>query len=270
VTDLAGLGAATYLRGLAWIALPTTLLAQVDASVGGKTAINLGGRKNLVGAFHQPSRVLVDPAALVSLSPAQTSAGLAEVVKCGLLEGRNLWRMLVERTADMRLGDVAALNDAVRLCVALKADVVSSDEREAGRREALNLGHTVGHALESVSGWGHGPAVSVGLAAACRLAAALAENDPRPRSCGVGAAPSGTGGTALVEEVEGLLDTCGLPVRFPRALIADVLLQMAWDKKNRGGRPRFVIPWEPGRVERGVNVAPGTLRRVLEAMVSDQ
>ena len=157
-TDLAGLTAATYLRGLRWIAVPTTLLGQVDAAIGGKTAIDLSAGKNLVGAFHYPARVIADPNVLATLSEAQRREGLAEVVKTGLLAGRPLWELEDEAM--------------IRACVAFKAAVCLGDPFDQGRRAILNLGHTFAHALETAAGYqglSHGDAVALGLVAALRL-----------------------------------------------------------------------------------------------------
>jgi len=157
-TDLAGLTAATYLRGLRWIAVPTTLLGQVDAAIGGKTAIDLSAGKNLVGAFHYPARVIADPDVLATLSEAQRREGLAEVVKTGLLAGRPLWELEDEAM--------------IRACAAFKAAVCLGDPFDRGRRAILNLGHTFAHALETAAGYqglSHGEAVALGLVAALRL-----------------------------------------------------------------------------------------------------
>jgi len=157
-TDLAGLTAATYLRGLRWIAVPTTLLGQVDAAIGGKTAIDLSAGKNLVGAFHYPARVIADPDVLATLSAAQRREGLAEVVKTGLLAGRPLWELEDEAM--------------IRACAAFKAAVCLGDPFDRGRRAILNLGHTFAHALETAAGYqglSHGEAVALGLVAALRL-----------------------------------------------------------------------------------------------------
>src|SRR6266566_4654720 len=157
-TDLAGLTAATYVRGLRWIAVPTTLLGQVDAAIGGKTAIDLSAGKNLVGAFHYPARVIADPNVLATLSEAQRREGLAEVVKTGLLAGRPLWELEDEAM--------------IRACAAFKAAVCLGDPFDRGRRAILNLGHTFAHALEAAAGYqglSHGDAVALGLVAALRL-----------------------------------------------------------------------------------------------------
>lgn len=243
VSDAAGLAAATYLRGLPWAAFPTTLLAQLDAAVGGKVAVNLDRGKNLIGAFHQPCVVVIDPAALASLPPRRLADGMAEAVKCGLLAGGELWDLVATGAGAARAGDPDALGRVARLCLGVKARVVAADERESGPREALNLGHTVGHALEAAARWPHGRAVAAGLAVACRLA----------------------GDGALAREVAAVLRSYRLPTGVPPRLAPAVLELVAWDKKTRGGRLRFVLPLAPGRVRRGVPVGRAALAAALSA-----
>jgi 3-dehydroquinate synthase len=244
VSDLAGLAAATYLRGIRWVVIPTTLLAQVDAALGGKVAIDLPQGKNLVGAFWQPRYIVVDVQVLSSLPPHQFTSGLAEVVKCALLEGEDFLRFL-EGRADQLLGlDGGVLTEVVRRCLALKAALVERDEREQGPRQLLNLGHTVGHALERETGWDHGRAVAVGLVAACELA----------------------GAAELTARVRDLLRRLGLPVSMPRGLAGRVERRMRWDKKVREGRLRFVLPCKPGEVSFGVVVDQAHLRQVLRQL----
>ncbi|HZX92970.1 MAG TPA: 3-dehydroquinate synthase family protein, partial [Myxococcales bacterium] len=166
LTDLAGLAAALYARGVPWVSVPSTLLAQVDAGLGGKTGANLRAGKNLIGAFHQPRLVICDPALLGTLPPRERWSGLAEVVKCALLEGGELLERCerdLERAAE---GDAEALAPLIEGAVRLKARVVGADEKEGGQRAFLNLGHTVGHALEAATGYerfAHGEAVALGL-----------------------------------------------------------------------------------------------------------
>src|SRR5260221_9482856 len=171
VCDLAGFAAATWLRGVPWVAVPTTVLAQVDASIGGKTAVDLDAGKNLVGAFHQPAGVLVDPDTLATLPPRQRRSGLAEVVKTGFAVDAALWRWLESHLDALAAGEPAALAGAVERSLAAKARVVQADEREqaGGARTALNFGHTLGHALEAVLGYRgllHGEAGGLGRRAA--------------------------------------------------------------------------------------------------------
>jgi 3-dehydroquinate synthase len=171
VGDLTGFAAACYLRGIAFVQVPTTLLAQVDSSVGGKTGVNHPQGKNLIGAFHQPAAVVIDTRTLDTLSDRELSAGLAEVIKTALLADAHFFAWLEEHMSALRARDADALAHAIRRCCEIKADVVSRDERERGERMLLNLGHTFGHAIESVTGyaqWLHGEAVGTGLVAAPR------------------------------------------------------------------------------------------------------
>ncbi|HHY94472.1 MAG TPA: bifunctional shikimate kinase/3-dehydroquinate synthase [Firmicutes bacterium] len=258
VSDLAGLAAATYLRGLGWGVIPTTLLAQVDAALGGKVAIDLPEGKNLVGAFHQPAWIIVDVSVLGSLPGEQIRAGLAEAVKCALLAGEEFLALLESGARGLAASSLAGqvfLDEVVRRCLAEKVAVVQRDERETGPRQLLNLGHTVGHAVEAETGWSHGEAVAVGLVAACRLAARLG-----------GAAPPGGG---LAERVEHLLGDLGLPVNIPRGSGPRVLDRMRWDKKVRDGEARFVLPIAPGVVEWGQRVPVDLVREVVAGLEGD-
>ncbi len=224
LTDLAGLAAALYLRGVPWVSVPTTLLAQVDAGLGGKTGANLRAGKNLVGAFHQPRLVVCDPLVLATLPPRERWSGLAEVVKCALLEGGDLLERCEHDLDRAAAGDAEALAPLIEGAVRLKARIVSADEREGGQRAFLNLGHTVGHALEAATNYerfAHGEAVALGL----RGTLALSDTMP-DRSRAV----------ALVERLQ---------VAAERTLDADqreaALQAMARDKKARGGTVRFVV-----------------------------
>jgi shikimate kinase/3-dehydroquinate synthase len=210
----------------------------VDASVGGKTAVDLGAAKNAVGAFHQPSRVVVDP----SLSQTETArafrSGLAEVVKSALIGDPALFAEFVARGGAEKLGierDAAALTRAVRSSVAVKAAVVGRDEREKGERAHLNLGHTIGHALEAHGGFErltHGEAVSLGLVAALRIGRAL-----------------GVTSAALSDQVVDVLTRMGLPVDIDREPLDDALRYASYDKKRQGGTLRFVLVRAPGSLE---------------------
>ena len=227
--DLAGLLAATYLRGVPWVDVPTSLLAQVDSSVGGKTAVNLAAGKNLAGAFHQPAGVLVDPDVLRTLPVRQRRAGLAEVVKLGLAADARLFAWL-ERHADaLAAGEPQALAGAVARSIRAKAHVVLADvrEREGGPRSALNLGHTTGHALEVVTGFRallHGEAVALGL----RVATALSVREA---------------GLPLEDRVrlEVLLDLLGLPWKLPAVPVGRLLDAMGCDKKRSAETIRWVL-----------------------------
>ena len=227
--DLAGFLAATYLRGVPWVDVPTSLLAQVDSSVGGKTAVNLGAGKNLAGSFHQPAGVLVDPDVLRTLPARQRRAGLAEVVKLGLAVDARLFAWL-ERHADaLAAGEPQALAGVVARSIRAKSRVVLADEREreGGARTALNLGHTAGHALEIVTGYRvllHGEAVALGL----RVATALSVREA---------------GLPLEDRVrlEVLLDLFGLPWKLPPVPVGRLLEAMRCDKKRSAQTIRWIL-----------------------------
>jgi len=253
VGDLAGFLAATLLRGLPLVQVPTTTLAQVDSSVGGKTGVNTSAGKNLVGAFHAPRLVVADPSVLRTLTDREHASGLAEVVKHALLDGGALPGTLdahldaVLRRDDAVLRDV--LPSVLREAVAVKARVVSSDERETGTRAFLNLGHTFGHALERAAGYGtvtHGEAVAVGMRAALHLSAslsgrrALAEDDPLPEPW------------RAMDALVGRLPVPALPPLDADALTA----AMAHDKKRGVAGLRFVVLDAPGRPRLASDVPP--------------
>ncbi len=220
VTDLAGFVAATWLRGVRVVQVPTTLLAMVDAAVGGKTGINTDAGKNLVGAFHQPAAVLCDLATLETLPAHDFAAGLAEVVKAGFIADPDILRLL-EADPTGR----AALPELIERSIRVKAEVVSADPKEAGRREILNYGHTLGHAVEKVERyhWRHGAAVSVGLVYAAALSRLVAGLDD-----------------ATADRHRTLLERIGLPTSYPADRWPALLDAMRIDKKSRGTRMRFV------------------------------
>lgn len=228
IGDLAGFAAAVWLRGIEFYQVPTTLLAMVDSSVGGKTGINLSAGKNLVGAFHQPRGVFVGTDVLTTLPPREFAAGAAEIIKAGLLGDADLFARLEHSPLTVGSADLAAV---IRRCCALKAHVVEADERELakdGGRALLNLGHTFGHAIEQVTSYGtylHGEAVAIGLSAAARLSAKLGLID-----------------ATTVARIDGTVAAHGLPTRLRAPLsLAELLVAMARDKKVRGGLPRFVL-----------------------------
>ena len=251
VTDMAGFAAAIALRGVRWVGLPTTLLSMVDASVGGKTGVDLGPAKNAVGAFHQPSAVIVDPSLTATESARGLRGGLAEVVKSALVGDKDLYRELVRPAFAEALvlrRDPAALYEAVRRSIAVKARIVSRDERESGERAHLNLGHTVGHALEAEGGFlrlTHGEAVSLGLVAALRVGVRL------------GITPA-----SLASEVARCLGTLGLPVDLDQQPLESALRLVTFDKKKLGNALRFVLVRAPGEVQ-VVSVEPGRLPGLL-------
>jgi len=229
VGDVAGFAAATWLRGVAWIGVPTSLLAQVDSSVGGKTAIDLPAGKNLAGAFHQPRLVVIDPALLATLPARHRRAGLAEVVKMGGATDGALFGWCERNAAALAEGDTAALGEAVLRSIRAKARIVRADEREreGGPRTALNLGHTLAHALEAALGYRrllHGEAVAIGVRVAVRLSAE------------VGSLPVGEADRAIA-----LLDRLGLAKGIPDVPVARLVEYMRVDKKSRNGKIRWVL-----------------------------
>jgi 3-dehydroquinate synthase len=250
--DLAGLAAALWMRGVALIQLPTTLLAQVDSSVGGKTAIDLPQGKNLVGAFHQPRLVLADMDALATLPPRQLRSGWAEALKHGLICDPAYFDSLTGPDAAGAGGDRAALARVVARSVEIKADVVGQDEKEAGARALLNLGHTFGHAVEAELGFDdavmtHGEAVALGCCLAFRFSAA-----------------EGLCDDAEARRVEAAFAAAGLPTRLPEGLSAGALLRrMAGDKKAEAGRLTLILARGVGRAFVAKDVDPEAVARLL-------
>ncbi|GAO04250.1 3-dehydroquinate synthase family protein [Anaeromyxobacter sp. PSR-1] len=245
VSDAAGFLAATYMRGVPWVAVPTTLLAMVDAAIGGKTAVNLPAAKNAVGAFHPPDAVLADPAALRTLPRRELSSGLGEVLKYGALQPALL-------DAFAALGAAAPDPAVIATCARMKVDVVAEDPNEHGPRKLLNLGHTFGHGVEAAgrfSRYTHGESVAVGLAFAFRLAARMGRVDG-----------------AAVERVEGAVAGAGLPVRVPATIARAAARLMAYDKKRAAGGLRWVLPAavEGGwRVEWDVEAEPAAVEAAV-------
>ncbi len=247
VGDITGFAAATYMRGVPYVQVPTTLLAQVDSSVGGKTAINHARGKNMVGAFHQPRAVLCDLATLDSLPARELSAGLAEVIKYGPIADAAFLDWTEAHIDALRARDAAALAHAVRRSCEIKAAVVAADEREADVRAILNFGHTFGHAIEAGLGYGawlHGEAVGCGMVMAADLSARL-----------------GLVAGAFVDRLQRLCERAGLPVRAPRLGGPGHWLElMRVDKKAEAGQMRFVVVESVGRA---------ALRAVPEALVRE-
>ena len=247
VGDLAGFCAATYQRGVPVVQAPTTLVSQVDSAYGGKTGVDLPEAKNYVGAYHMPLAVLADPATLATLPAPELSAGFAEVVKTALIAGGPLW----ERVRSIDSLDPAGLDDVVFDCAQVKIEVVASDERDSGRRAVLNLGHTVGHAIETVTGYGryrHGEAVGLGLLAALRLSEA----------------------DELRSEVQGLLAANGLPTFLDASIDPDaVVAATARDKKASAAGVGFVLLAEPGEPRWGESVEPDRVRASVAELQRD-
>ena len=243
VGDLAGFCAATYQRGMRVVQVPTTLVAQVDSAIGGKTGVDLPEAKNYVGAFHQPSAVIADPATLNTLPPEELAAGYAEVVKTGLIAGGALWDRLTA-------GAPPADREVIAACAHVKVRVVSQDERDRGLRQILNLGHTVGHAIETATGYAryrHGEAVGLGLLAELRL----------------------SGADELREQVREMLLASGLPVRLEGTDVDAVIYATGHDKKRLGEGPvPFVLCPEPGRPLSGCTVEPAELRAAIQELIA--
>jgi len=238
VGDMAGFAAASWLRGIAVVQVPTTLLAMVDAAIGGKTGVNHPGGKNLIGAFHQPRLVLIDPQCLKTLPPREFRAGMAEVIKYGVIGDGALFADLEaagKRLAAMDQLPPTLLQQILERSAAAKAKVVAADEREGGLRAILNYGHTLGHVVEALCGYGtylHGEAVAIGMVAAGELSLELglwsADDQRRQRQ---------------------VIAAAGLPVRWPELQAEAVLACLQGDKKVRDGRVRFVLPTALGAVE---------------------
>jgi 3-dehydroquinate synthase len=240
VGDVAGFVAASYLRGVRVVHVPTTLVAQVDSAIGGKTGVNLPEGKNLVGAFFQPQAVIADPLFLLTLAPRQFRSGIYEVIKYGVIGDAALFDFLERKLANVLRLDMPALEFVIERSVRQKARVVGKDAREAGLRQVLNFGHTIGHALEALTGYKyflHGEAVGWGMLGATRIAAAmgrLSEQD--------------------ANRVASLIARCGKLPRLPAISSEALLRAIAGDKKSRGGKVGWVIPRRIGAVDFGVNV----------------
>ena len=250
VGDIAGFAAATYQRGIAHLQVPTTLLAQVDSSVGGKTAINHPLGKNMIGAFHQPAMVVADIGALATLPAREFAAGLAEVVKYGAIFDASFLSWIEEHTDALARRETGALAHAVRRSCEIKALIVARDERESGVRALLNFGHTFGHAIESAAGYGsllHGEAVAIGMALAAGLSVRLGRIAPSD-----------------AKRLIALLERLGLPVAPPHFPVQTWLEYMGRDKKNVGGRITLILLDSLGSA-RVVKDAPTT---ELEAMLA--
>jgi len=246
--DVAGFAAATFMRGVRFIQVPTTLLAMVDASVGGKTGVDLPQGKNLVGAFKQPELVVIDPTVLATLPSEEFRSGMAEVIKHGVIGDQDLFAELETTTRNTQH---VIRNTQIARALRVKIAIVEEDPYERGRRAVLNLGHTVGHGLEQSSGFSlrHGEAVSIGMVAAARIAVELGYAAP-----------------ALADRIEAVLSAWGLPVRCP-SIEADAIREaMAHDKKRRGRRLRWVLPRAIGQVEMVEDVPQETVKSVLRGL----
>jgi 3-dehydroquinate synthase len=247
--DVGGLVASLFMRGVDVVQIPTTVLAQVDASIGGKTGVNLAAGKNLVGTFHQPRAVLIDPQVLSSLPEREYRAGLYEALKAGVIGDRDLFSEFESRQREIQQRHAATVERLIASSVKLKAEVVSADERENGVRRALNLGHTIGHALEAETEYKkllHGEAVAWGLVGVARMAANLGRLD-----------------RSTADRIVGATLNLG---KLPRVDVrpANIVKRLTADKKTRGGRVHFVLPVDIGKVEVADNVPEAAVRRALE------
>src|SRR5437773_3402734 len=253
VGDIAGLAAAMWQRGVRLVAVPTTLLAMVDSSIGGKAGVNGRRSKNAIGAFWQPSAVISDLAAIETLPPASYRDAFAEVVKYAVAMDRGLFDLLQRNTPRLADRDPAMLERIVFRCVAAKALVVAKDERDRGPRAILNYGHTAGHALEAATGFrvSHGRAVAFGMRVAARIALAMDLCSKR-----------------TVDAQDELLDAFGLPDKPPHADPKRVLAAMAADKKARRGKVAWVMPRRIGHAETGHTVPGARLRRVITSALA--
>jgi 3-dehydroquinate synthase len=253
VGDVTGFLAASFMRGVDYLHIPTTLVAQVDSSIGGKTGVNLRGGKNLLGAFHHPRAVLADPQTLATLPDRDFRAGLYEVVKCGVIGAPRLFRFLENNLATLLARRPRALAIAIESAVRLKAAIVAEDEREAGRRRLLNFGHTFAHAFETAARYRlrHGEAVGWGMLAATRLAERLGLIEPE-----------------AVARIAGLVRAIGklpaLPCHSPARLYSHLFA----DKKKRAGQLRFVLPRRIGHADVVAGVPRSEVLAVLRALAA--
>jgi 3-dehydroquinate synthase len=251
IGDLAGFVAACYQRGVDLVQVPSTLLADVDSSVGGKTAVNHPGGKNLIGAFHQPLAVIADTELLASLPERELRAGLAEIIKYGLIRDVAFFEWLEANLDALLARDAAALAHAIQRSCEIKAQIVSGDEREQGERALLNLGHTFGHAIEAASGyveWLHGEAVAMGLVLAADLSRRMGQFEP-----------------AAQERLVALLRRAGLPVSAPQLGAERAFDYMRIDKKVKGGRVRLVLLQGLGAAELRADYPDALLHETLVA-----
>jgi 3-dehydroquinate synthase len=252
VGDVAGYAAATYMRGVDWVGIPTTLLSMVDSSVGGKVGINHPEAKNLIGAFHQPRAVVIDPAFLATLAPRELRSGAYEILKCAILGDSALFAELRRAPAGFRGWERVALESAIATACRIKAEVVEKDEREGGLRRVLNLGHTIGHALEAVTDYRrftHGEAVGWGLVGAAWIAHRR-----------------GMLGEAQWQEIASAVDHIGPRPPLSDLAAGEILTALARDKKARAGRVPFVLPTAVGAVSVRDDVERAEITRALRVM----
>jgi len=256
IGDMSGFAAATWLRGINFVQVPTSLLAMVDAAIGGKTGVNHPQGKNLIGAFHQPRLVLIDPQVLQTLPAREFRAGMAEVIKYGVIWDAELFAQLeaAKRLDQTRYVSEELLQTILTSSCQAKAHVVSKDEKEAGLRAILNYGHTIGHAVESLTGYrvvNHGEAVAIGMEAAGQIAVAL--NLWTQAEC---------------DRQRALIEKAGLPFQLPAGLDIDAIVAaLQTDKKVKAGKVRFILPTQIGSVTITDEVSPDVVHQVLQAML---
>jgi len=250
IGDITGFAAACYQRGIDFIQIPTTLLSQVDSSVGGKTAVNHPLGKNMIGAFYQPQAVFIDIDSLTTLPVREFNAGMAEVIKYGILGDKSFFIWLEENISSIKSGDKKILAEMIEKCCQCKADIVACDEKESGVRALLNLGHTFGHAIEAEQGYGkwlHGEAVATGMVLAAKLAVAMNLLE-----------------VSELRRMEALIAAFDLPVTAPQDMgFAEFIRHMRRDKKNIAGKLRFIIPTAIGQSEIRDDVTQDTLQEIL-------
>ncbi|MCE5333449.1 MAG: 3-dehydroquinate synthase [Desulfobacteraceae bacterium] len=250
--DVTGFTASIYMRGIPHFQVPTTLLAQVDSSIGGKTGVDLPDGKNLLGTFHQPRQVYVDPRFLKTLPDEELRQGMAEVIKSAIIGDEVLWKFVESHSQALRNRDEESLLRIVSASCLLKTRVVEADEKESGGRRVLNLGHTVGHALEKLSGFSlkHGDCVAVGMVVAAHL------------SCRLGAMQ-----VSDLERIENLCESWNMPVRIPAQVSADAIVKaIQADKKRIGGKLHFILPVRIGEVIEYTGLENDELKTVLRLL----
>ncbi len=250
IGDLTGFIAATYVRGIPFIQIPTSLLAQVDSSVGGKTAVNHPRGKNMIGAFYQPKRVLIDLDTLKTLPEREFKAGLAEVIKYGVIEDAGLFRYLETNAEKILSHDTAALEHIISTSCAIKAKVVEKDERESHYRMVLNFGHTIGHAVEALTGYSslvHGEAVAIGMVYAARLSQV-----------------AGKCSAEVPRRITSLIEKMGLPTQLPALKPEDMIESMYHDKKTSNKKIRFILVKDIGSIEIVDQVAEPLILEALQ------
>jgi 3-dehydroquinate synthase len=250
IGDITGFAAACYQRGVDFIQVPTTLLSQVDSSVGGKTAVNHSLGKNMVGAFYQPKAVFIDIDSLETLPAREFNAGMAEVIKYGILGDKSFFLWLENNLSAIKSGDKEILTVMIERCCQCKADIVAQDEKESGIRALLNLGHTFGHAIEAEQGYGnwlHGEAVATGMVLAAKLAVAMNLLE-----------------VSELRRIEAIILAFDLPILAPENMgLAEFVRHMRRDKKNIAGKLRFIVPTEIGKSEMRDDVTQETLQAIL-------